>query len=104
MSDLSQPPAALAVDPKQLVRDLLAAGWHVGGQRTGAHVRLLWPGETQPRGRSTVIPIDTAAPEYPHLMTAVLRELARAVDIGRRAAAILAALAGDPEEDQITRG
>lgn len=90
------------VDPVQLVAALTAAGWHPAGGRAGVYARLRWPGETHPRGRSTVVPLEPAYGDFADLMRCTLLELIDVADLGRRADKVLDALAAaqpvDPDE------
>ncbi|GAA2360940.1 hypothetical protein Cme02nite_38370 [Catellatospora methionotrophica] len=84
-------------DPERVVSALIAAGWTYAGQRTGLYKRLYWPGVTDLRGRSIVIPLNSDFADYHDLMTAAPGELELAAEVGRIAAAALAAIADEPQ-------
>lgn len=89
--------ANLSADPALVVSAMKSVGWVQVGYGAG-HVRLAWPGDDR---RSISVPFDPAAPEYPHLMAAVLAELVLAADAGRQAQQVLDALKatkGDSDE------
>ncbi len=86
-------PRAADIDPHQLVQAMVDAGWRPYGGREGFYARLMWPGESHPRGRTTLVALDPAAQDFEPMLDAVLHELIDAADLGQHADAVLTALA-----------
>lgn len=74
------------IDPQRLITELVRHGWTVVGQGRG-HTRLAWPNR---RTGFLVVPTDLSAPEFTEMWQPVLAELEAAVDVGVKAAHVLA--------------
>lgn len=73
------------IDPQRLIDELTAHGWTDVGHERG-YVRLAWPD----RRGTLVVPTDPTAPEFAELAGAALALLEAAVDVGVKAAHVLA--------------
>lgn len=81
-------------DPQCLVDELTRHGWAVVGH--GRHyARLTWPGINH-HARTLLVPLDPEAPEFPELWDAARAQLESAVDVGVKAAHVLAGLHAPP--------
>ena len=82
-----------SVSPKQMLAALEDAGFTVYSQGAGGfYVRMQWPAGSPQYSTSLLVPLDQTAPEYPKMMEAVLRELAKAATAGRAATQVLKAV------------
>lgn len=82
------------ITPDRLVDALLAAGWQVIGERTGAYKRLALVDGDRERFR-LLVPLDESAPDYEQMLGAVASSLEGLLFDGR--AARLALCRIDPE-------
>lgn len=81
-----------SVEPDQLIDALRAAGWTDAGGRSGLYVRLAWPSTVDGRPRSTSVPLDKTAGDYPDLLNGSIAELAHFAKLGALAQQVLAGL------------
>lgn len=79
-------------DPQRLIDELVKSGWTVVGNGR-CSTRLIWPGRL--RQGSLVVPLDLSAPEFQEMWRAVVAQLEEAVDVGVKAAYVLAGQAGE---------
>lgn len=82
-----------AITARSMLDALEAAGFTVHSTSAGGfYTRMNWPTGSPQGAAPLLVPLVQTAPEYPKMMEAVLRELAKAATAGRAATATLAAV------------
>lgn len=94
--DETPPPTAdvSAINPQALIAAMEDAGFTNAGGRSGAYIRLRWPGSTENSGEaSLIVPLDPTTADHEDLLRGVIAELRDAVARGARARAALEGMA-----------